>query len=106
MVEGLPNKMSEKITASQAKYISDCQCNKNKDYQIQVSLSKIYSYINNGAKSGSYSVELESPNYENDIIQILKSDGYTVKKITRTSYRDMDETDEFMVISWRNVSDT
>jgi hypothetical protein len=88
-----------KLTASEAKSLTDQQYNKSKEYTIQEKLDKIYSKIGDASRKGSYRIELDYPNYGDEISSILKKDGYKVKKRVESSFRDFDE---FLVISWEN----
>ena len=86
-----------KITALEAKSLTDRQYNKNEVIIIEEILDEIYSYIKDAARKGSYVVELDYPNYGDKICILLKNEGYKVKKVVRNSFRDFDE---FIKISW------
>lgn len=70
-----------KITASEAKSLADLQYNKDEYIIIEETLDKIYSYIKDAARKGSYVVELDYPNYGDKICILLKNEGYKVKKL-------------------------
>ena len=92
--------MSQRINASEAKSIAYLQHHKSKEYVIEENLNKIYSHISDSARSGLYRVQLNYPNYGDDIFRLLQSDGYKVKKIVRNSLR---ESEELLVISWKDT---
>lgn len=87
-----------KLTASEAKSLTDRQYNRTKEVVIEETLEKIYSHISTAARKGSYCVELHYPNYGDEISVLLKNEGYKVKKVVTNYFRDLD--DEFIKISW------
>lgn len=87
-----------KLTASEAKSLTDRQYNKTKEIVIEETLEKIYSHISTAARKGSYCVELNYPNYGDEISVFLKNEGYKVKKVVTNSFYDWNE---IIKISWR-----
>lgn len=89
--------LSNQITAEEARTITNAQYKRDKNFIVQKQLDKIYSFIDRAANGGSYSVEIDYPDYGDEISKILQSIGYKVKKRTENAFGNFEE---YMVISW------
>ena len=91
----------KRISASEAKTLTEEVKNPNEILLIEKGLDEIYSSILKSAEEGKSGIQLiikpKLEKHKNSIAQHLKNDGYKVKIRISESYRDYDE---YFVISW------
>lgn len=86
-----------KITAQQARSISEKYIRREKELYVERYVEGIYTKIENAANKGRTETVLCAPIYYEDIEQILIADGYTVR---RRNYESYLETVDDMIIKW------
>lgn len=86
-----------KITADQARSISEKYICREKELYVERSLERIYNSIETAANKGRTEIKMSTPIYYEDIEQILIADGYTVR---RRNYESYQETVDDMIIKW------